>query len=142
MLGFHRTDADELRRTTSELLARIQRLESAHAEIRASLESERRLRLLTANITSAALIAPEIGAAIEHFAQAMRAPIPRGRVGGLARARSAWRYSDGTFMPESEKFEAYCEEYERYAAGGRARAAVANRAADGTFIRGSFGEHE
>ena len=127
MLGFHRTDADELRRTTSELLARIQRLESAHAEIRASLEGERYLRLLAANITSAALIAPEIGAAIERFAQGMRAPLHRGRTGGLARASTAWRHFDGTFMPESEKWDAYRDEYDRHAAGGRARAAIASR---------------
>lgn len=134
ILGFHRADADELRRTTSELLERIQRLESAQAEIRASLEGERQLRLLAANITSAALAAPTIGAAIERFAQAMRAPLRLGRAGGLARARAAWRYADGTFMPESEKLEAYRIDYERYAAGGYARANSAQRADDGTFL--------
>jgi hypothetical protein len=35
----------------------------------------------------------------------------RGRPGGLARAREAWRYSDGTFMSENEK-EFMTEEYE------------------------------
>jgi hypothetical protein len=44
-----------------------------------------------------------------------------GRTGGLARASTAWRYLDGTFMPESEKAEARFQEYERYAIGGRAR---------------------
>jgi hypothetical protein len=61
----------------------------------------------------------------------------RGRAGGLARARDAWRYSDGTFMPDREKetaIEEYeIEAYERYAAGGRARAARALRRRDGTF---------
>jgi hypothetical protein len=67
----------------------------------------------------------------------MRAPLSlprRGHAGGLARARSAWRYLDGTFMPESEKEAAYLPEYERYAADGRARAARARRSPDGTFL--------
>ncbi|MGD0073219.1 MAG: hypothetical protein ABSD31_02630 [Candidatus Binataceae bacterium] len=138
MLGFHHIDADELRRTTSELLERVQRLESEQGQLRARLEGDRQLRLLTANITSAALVAPEIGAAIERFAQAMRAPLPRGRAGGLARARDAWRYVDGTLMPESERHDAYRQEYERYAAVGRARAAGARRATDGTFLSSSL----
>jgi hypothetical protein len=37
-------------------------------------------------------------------------------------------------MPDSEKYEAYREEYERYARGGKARANPALRARDGTFI--------
>jgi hypothetical protein len=49
----------------------------------------------------------------------------RGRAGGLARARQAWRSLDETFMPESAKQEAYVREYERYAASGRARASTA-----------------
>ena len=74
---------------------------------------------------------------MERFAEAMRAPLPvppRGRAGGLARAKTAWRYFDGTFMPESETEAAYLEEYERYAKGGRARSATALRASDGTFL--------
>jgi hypothetical protein len=39
-----------------------------------------------------------------------------------------------TFMPESEKFEAYLEEYECHAAGGRARARVAERDERGRFL--------
>ena len=108
-------------------------LRREHAELRARLESERQLRILAAQIVGAAQIAPIIGAAIEKFAQAMRAPLPRGRAGGLARASTAWRYFDGTFMPESEKSEAYLADYERYASGGRARAARASRNKDGTF---------
>jgi hypothetical protein len=45
----------------------------------------------------------------------MRAPMPRGR-------GAPWRYLEGTFMPYSEKSEAYLAEYERYAAGTRERA--------------------
>jgi hypothetical protein len=41
--------------------------------------------------------------------------LPRGKAGGLARVRTAWRYGEGTFMPESGKFEAYRQEYERHA---------------------------
>jgi hypothetical protein len=64
----------------------------------------------------------------------MRAPIQRGRAGGLARAQTAWRYLDGIFMPESAKIEAQIAEYDRYAAGGRARAPRAARSSDGTFL--------
>ncbi len=120
---------------TSDLLERIQRLEREQAEIRSRFEGERQLRILAAQISSAAMIAPLIGSAIENFSKSLRAPLPRGRAGGLARARTAWRYLDGSFMPESAKLEAYRAEYERYAAGGRARAACAKRAANGTFSR-------
>jgi hypothetical protein len=118
---------------TIELLERIQRLEREQEELRARLEADRQLRILAAQIVAAAQIAPVIGGAVEKFAQCMRTPLPRGRAGGVSRARSAWRYFDGTFMPESEKDEAYRDEYERYAAGGRARSAKAIRNADGTF---------
>jgi hypothetical protein len=137
MALFRRYDSQQLVRATSDLSARVQRLESEHAAMRARLEGERQLRVLTAHIAAAAQAAPAIGAAIERFAEAMRAPVPvppRGHSGGLARAKSAWRYSDGTFMPESEKSAAYLEGYERYAAGGRARAARALRGRDGTFL--------
>jgi hypothetical protein len=117
----------------SDLLERIQRLEREHAELCARLEGERRLRILAAQIVGAAHVAPIIGGAIEKFAQAMRSPLSRGRAGGLARARSAWRNFDGTFMPESARVDAFASEYERYAAGGRARAATAHRLSDGTF---------
>jgi len=80
----------------------------------------------------------ETAEAIEKGLRAMLAPLPRGSAGGLARASIAWRYSDGTFMPESERAAAIEEfelaEYERYAAGGRKRAATARRAHDGTFL--------
>jgi hypothetical protein len=133
MFGFRRHIRDELVRTTSALLARVRRLEEAQAEIRVRLEGQGQLRVLTAQIAAAAQVAPIVGAAIERFAEAMRAPLTRGRAGGLARARTAWRYFDGTFMPESEKEAAYLEEYERYAAGGRARAALGVRNARGRF---------
>ena len=68
----------------------------------------------------------------------MAAPLPRGKAGGIARARTAWRYLDGTFMPEAERAAAIEEfelaDYERYAAGGRARARTAQRVPDGTFL--------
>lgn len=128
---------DELRHTTSALLARVQRLEEEQAALRTRLEGERQLRIYIAQVAAAARVAPLLGVAMERFAQAMRAPlplVPRGRAGGLARAKTAWRYFDGTFMPESEKESAYLEEYERYAAGGRARARSASRFSDGTFL--------
>lgn len=133
MLLLNRHTAKQLVDTTSALLARIQRLEEEQAELRERLEGEHQLRLLTAHIAVAAQAAAHVGEAVERFAQAMRAPKPRGRAGGLARASTAWRYFDGTFMPESEKEAADLQEYERYAAGGRARAATAARYEDGTF---------
>ena len=124
----------------SDLLERIQRLEREHAVLRALLEGERQFRILAAQTVGAAQLAPVIGEAIESFAQAMRAPSLRGRPGGLARARSAWRYFDGTFMPESEKSEANIAGYERHARGGRA-CAISRRAADRTFLT-TIDEHK
>jgi hypothetical protein len=119
---------------TSDFRERIQRLENDQAELRSHIEGERQLQILVANISAAGQGASMIGSAFENFAMTMRAPLPRGRAGGLARARKAWRYFDGTFMPESEKAEAYRAEYERYAAGGRLRARTALRADNGTFL--------
>jgi hypothetical protein len=140
-LLFRRFTAKKLLIATSELLERVQRLEAEQSLMRGR-ESALQFQLLTANITSAAGAAAIIGEAIDHFAQAMRSPMRRGRAGGLARAKRAWRYLDGTFMPESEKREAFREEYERYARGGRARAATASRSADGTFARRAYPECE
>jgi hypothetical protein len=134
MALFRRSDSEQLVRATSDLTARVQRLEGEQAALRARLEGERQLRIFTAHVAAAAAVAPAIGAAIERFAEAMRAPLPRGRAGGLERSKGAWRYFDGTFMRESEKETAYLEEYERYAAGGRARAATAGRSDDGRFL--------
>jgi hypothetical protein len=137
MFGLSRAVADELRQATSDLMARVQRLEAEQAAMRTRLEGERQARMLAANISAAARAAPTVGLAVEPFAQAMRAPLPRGRAGGLVRARTAWRFTDGTFMSESERQAAIdefeLENYERHAAGGRARAERATRAPDGTF---------
>jgi hypothetical protein len=138
MALFRRHDSEQSVRATSDLTARVQRLETEQAALRARLEGERQLRLFTMHIAAAAQAAPVIGAAIERFAQAMRVQLPRGHAGGLARAQTAWRYFDGTFMPESEKESAYFEEYERHAAGGRARARSARRLSDGTFASREF----
>jgi len=126
---------------TSDLRARVQRLEAEQAALLARLEGDRQLRMLTAHIAAVAHVARAIGAAVERFAKAMRPPLPpapRGRAGGLARAGTGWRYSDGTFMPDAERRAAIEEfelaEYERYAAGGRTRAASAVRDEGGKFI--------
>jgi hypothetical protein len=116
--------------TTSALLERVQRLEEEQTRLRARLEHEHQPRVLKEKITAAAEVTPTVDDAIEEY---LPRSSPRGRAGGLARARTAWRYVDGTFMPESEKTEAYRAEYERYAAGGRARARSARRYRDGTF---------
>jgi hypothetical protein len=106
-----------IERNTSELFARVQRLENEQAALRARLEVARRLRFLVAHIAAAAQVAPAVGAAMEVFAESMRAPVPRGRAGGIARARTAWRYLYGIFMSASKKEAAYLAEYERYAVG-------------------------
>jgi len=128
---------DALERATSDLIQRIQRLEREHVQLRAQLEGERHLRMFAIQLSNAAAGAPALGAAFERVAESMRAPAPRGRAGGLARASKAWRRFDGTFMPESVKIDAYHQEYERYAVGGRARALNALRSANGTFLRNS-----
>ena len=130
----HRDDRWNSEHAPSELLESIDRLEPEQAQLRAWLEGDRQLRFLAPQIVGAAQLAPVIGDAVEKFAQAMGAQQPRGRADGLARARGAWRYLDGAFMPESEKHEAHRLEYERFAAGGRARVANALRNADGTFV--------
>jgi hypothetical protein len=70
--------------------------------------------------------------------QAVMAPLPpppRGIAGGgVARARHAWRYDDGTFMSYENEEQIRLEQHERMARGGRARASVAKRAPDGTFV--------
>jgi hypothetical protein len=117
---------------TSSLQDRLQRLEADQADLRAKFETAHEVRVNTAEtqpIRPAERI-PEARRVVET-----RPTLRRGQAGGLARARMAWRYLDGTFMPESEKFEAYQQEYERYAAGGRARAANARRHGDGRFAR-------
>lgn len=79
MLLFSRHIAKQLVDTTSALFERVQRLEEKHAELRARLDGERDLRVLTAHIAAAVQAAPMIGAAIERFSETMRAPRPRGR---------------------------------------------------------------
>ena len=146
-----------MRDTTSTLQRRIEQLQAELAELRAHVlrepetiarvarqvvraqaESKLGFHRSTAELRRAAETALVVASAIEGFAASIRRPAPRGRAGGLARARNAWRYLDGTFMPEAEKAEAYSEEYERHAAGGRARARTAVRAADGRFARVAY----
>jgi hypothetical protein len=137
MALFRRYDSEQLVRATSELAARVQRLEEGQAELLARLPAERQFRMFIAHIDAAARVAPMIGESIERFAQAMHAPRPRGRSGGIARARTAWRDSDGTFVSDSERQAAIekfgLQEYERYATGGRMRARTARRDEGGRF---------
>jgi hypothetical protein len=120
---------------TSDSLDRIQRTEAEQAALRAQIAGERQLRFLMAEIAGAAQPAPVIGNAVENFAQAMRAPRAHGRAGSLARARSAWRYSDGTFMPNSEKRQSNLRNYEIRKRWPRARRTSLS-VRDGTFARG------
>jgi hypothetical protein len=129
------------------LLETIQRLEAAH-RARADFESNDAVERIAVRVAEklsreraetlkAAALSADIGRAIEMFAAAMRRQLPPGVAGGRARARNAWRYSDGTFMPDGERAAAIEEfeiaEYERYATGGRARSHGARRHPDGTF---------
>ncbi len=134
MLFRRRSDLKKMNARTSEIMERIQRLEAEHFALRAEIGGERHLRFLTAQIVGAAADASIIGSPVQKFAQAMRAPLPRGRAGGMARASSAGRYFDGTFMPPSEKREAYRLDYERFARGGRVRATLGLRGPDGRFV--------
>lgn len=117
---------------TSGIAARIQRLEPAQAALRAEVQGERNSRLLAVRVVAAAEAASAIRTALEQFAQTMRAPPPRGRVDRIARARPAWRSSDGASMPEPKKLEACRVECELSAAGGRVRARSALRYPYGT----------
>jgi len=60
-------------------------------------------------------------------------PLPPGVAGGIARARHAWRYDDGTFMSYDDEERIQLEQRERMARSGRARARDAKRAPNGTF---------
>ncbi len=86
-----RDDRRKSEHSTSELLERIRGLEHDQEERRSRFEADRQPRTLAAQFVGAAHVAPIFGGALEKFAQAMRAPLPRGRASGLARARSAWR---------------------------------------------------
>lgn len=73
--------------------------------------------------------------AIAQGLQAAIVPLPRGVAGGLARAKCAGRYDDGTWMSYDDEERIMREQHERMARGGRARANGAKRAPDGTFVR-------
>ncbi len=122
--------AHELIQLRGEMRVRVQQVEEERARIRL----QRMLREVNKAVHLAIRLGVPAAHAIETALRAAAAPLPCGKAGGLARARWAWRYSDGTFMPESEKIESYRQEYERHAAGGRARATRARRASDGTFL--------
>jgi len=141
-------DRTESRTKDADIQRELSRLDAGLAAMRSDIATMKSVgspwpgRLAT-EISHAGELA--IGQAMDNFARALRRPaVPvRGRAGGLARAKDAWRCSDGTFMRDAEKDalikEHEIEEYERYAGGGRARAASAQRAADGTFLkRGTF----
>ena len=124
-----RSDLDKLRTSTS---AKLQQFEEEFAATRLK-------RLLSVMHGVAHLqIAQGVPAAraIAQGLQAVMAPLPCGVAGGLARAKYAWRYDDGTFMSYDDEEQILSERHERMARGGRARAKGAMRASDGTFVRG------
>jgi hypothetical protein len=85
----------ELVSAASALLERVQRREEQQRELRARIDEERQPRIFTAQT---APTEPEL--TITQFAPTA---LLHGRAGGLSRARYAWRYLDGTLMPESER---------------------------------------
>lgn len=147
MLELNARVIERLAQATIPPGARVQRLEDEQAALLARLEGERHFRILTTHISEAAKTILPVGTAVEEFAQAMRSPLrpPRRLAGGLARARTAWRHPDGTFVTNVEVavLEAEREDRqdsvglaqydERYPAGGRARAKNASRYAEGAF---------
>ncbi len=132
------------KREHKRLAEMIQRVQAAQAATPSVFDSDDVIDRIAARVAAKlsregaeAAIAVEVGRAIEAFAAAMRRPLRRDLAGGRARARSAWRYADGTFMSEGQRTATIEEfeiaDYERYAAGGRARARSAQRWPDGTF---------
>jgi hypothetical protein len=130
LLSINQRLAVHLNALQDDLLLRLQRVENELI----ALKLGRLFAELHVAIELAVRQGTQNAEAFEKGLRAIVAPLPRGKAGGLARARTAWRYSDGTFMAEVEKWEAYREEYDRYASGGRKRAATALRASDGTFL--------
>jgi hypothetical protein len=129
----HKRLAADFSELESTILSRLQRLECEL--MNAKLDSFFYQLDIAIHLTLREGV--DAAVAVEKGLRGIAAPLPRGKAGGIARARNAWRYLDGTFMPESEREAALEEselaEYERYAKGGRRRAATALRAADGTF---------
>jgi hypothetical protein len=117
-------------------MRKLARLDAEIGATRAELKAARSPRVEPLALEISRELEAAIGQEMENFARTTT--LVRGRAGGLARAKNAWRYSDGTFMPNGAK-EAVIEEYKlaeygRYAAGERSRAARAKRGADGTFL--------
>ena len=140
MLFNRERELQALRITTSTLTQRIQQLSEELAKLRAHIPKPDDPNLaaqLAAHLNRAhATVNRQLDRLLEGIRSGaeVAALLTRlGRAGSLARARTAWRYLDGTFMPESVRLDAYREEYERHAAGGGARANFAVRNRDGTF---------
>ena len=123
-----RSELDELRTITS---AKLQQLDEELAITR--------LKRLLSVIHEVAHLQIKQGVpaarAIAQGLQAAMVPLPRGVAGGLARAKYAWRYDDGTWMSYDDEQRIMLEQHERMSRGGRARAKGAKRAPDGTFVR-------
>lgn len=129
VLQTHQRLADDISVLRSTVLSRLQRVENELMVAKLGRffsELDLAIRLAVAEGCEAA-------SALESGLRASVAPLARGKAGGFARARQAWRCADGTFVPESEKWRARRDEYESHAAGGRKRAAQAVRGRDGRF---------
>jgi hypothetical protein len=148
MLFTYGTELKALRVTASTLERRIQQLSAELAELRAHVPRLDDPNLVARLATQVGRAQAKADRALDRFLVAIQSAAEtaaslrieqdrRGRAGGLARAKTAWRYLDGTFLSEAERhanIEAFeFEEYERHAAGGRARAASAQRTPDGRF---------
>src|SRR6516162_5333608 len=93
----------ELDQLRSDVTNRLQQVEEECTRIRfgrmATAIGEAAQLAIRQGLPAALAIAKGLHAAV--------APLPPGKAGGRARARAAWRHADGTFMPESERFQAY-----------------------------------
>jgi len=132
-----RRDIDQLR---AEVLGRLQHVEQQITPMTEEIAVTRLKRFL-AGMHRVVHLQIEQGVpatrAIAAGLQAVMAPLPPpppGVAGGVARARHAWRYDNGTFMSYDDEEQILIEQHERMARGGRARARSAKRAPDGTFL--------
>jgi len=140
-IGELRAEVEQMRADVLPVAIRERELEQ-----RRTAEAEQERRQAIAVLLDRYLVAKwkqavGVGEAFDGFARAMRSRLPRrqiSRLGGLARARSAFRRADGMFLSTAEvaalQEQIAAEEYARYAPGGRARAARAQRGSDGRFL--------
>jgi hypothetical protein len=93
---FGQNAAEELRRSSGELVARARGIEAAQERPNVCLEAEPRLNLFGDRIVAAAQAVSIVGATVERSAEAICAPLARGQAGGLAGAQAPRSLRNGT----------------------------------------------